>query len=113
MQKKYYIRIYTRKITPKNLYALLVVYYDPDEGGTWRRRFKRLSVNTFDYLQRDMVCSEVTLMEKLWRLYHVAYTNWEGLISDEYGMTEDMEWCRKIHSFAKLSIPLEEILKKK
>ena len=112
MQKKYYIRIYTRKITLKNSYSLLVIYFDPDEIGTWRRRFKKLSVNAFDYLERDMLPAEISLMKKSWRLHHVSYTDWDGLIRDEYFITKDLQWCRKIHSFAKLSKPLEQILKK-
>ncbi|MBN8856178.1 MAG: hypothetical protein J0H07_30245 [Sphingobacteriales bacterium] len=104
----YTMRVHRKTPTDRNPCVAVVIYYAGD--GAWFRVFRHRGIHPICEAERPMTPNEIEITEKSWRLLYIKYDTWEGLITDEYLVTGNLEWCREIHTKSELGTPLEKIL---
>jgi hypothetical protein len=106
--ERYTISIHLKKKTERNPTIAAVVYNIGE--GSWDRILRHRGINREWILLRSMVASEVKHFRQCWRLHSFTYKSWEGLIEDEFLMTGDIEWCKRIHAASRYTKPFWETL---
>lgn len=56
---------------------------------------------------------EEKIYEQTWRMPSLMYKTWEGLIYDEYAVTNDIEWTRRLYDESGIKLNFEKVILKR
>lgn len=95
--------LFRKNPTDRNPYILALAMI-PGNGdwGSFLRVAPHKGISTFPLAKRPMVEFEVENIKRCHRLVWFKYRSWETLIIDEYKITEDVEWCKKLMGLSEL-----------
>jgi hypothetical protein len=106
----YQVRIHRKTKTERNPQIAAAVCSSGDDIGGWWRVLKHRGIDTDCLAARPMTQTEIEWFKTLSRMRYFTYKSWEGLIQDEFEITGDLTWCRRLYSLSRLRTPLEAII---
>ncbi|WP_316835030.1 hypothetical protein [Pedobacter nutrimenti] len=105
------VRIHRKTPTKKNPQILVAVMCgNVEDQGTFQRVFKYRGIDPFFIAERNMTASEKLRTEFSWRLQWYSYKNWKELILDEWEVTEDHDWVKKLFVLSGLKGAAQDII---